>query len=137
MPGKAKTAKKVPKAFTHEVAVVGLGFRLKRDVRRALADTVARRPVDGIVLVREQENRYDDNAIMVKHPDRGPLAGKHLGYLRADTAAILAPLMDDYAATAASGEPEGMRFAKAELVELDADDDYKTGSLVVTFHDYR
>lgn len=82
----------MPKTFEHDLDVVGLGFRLKKDVRRALA---GRCPVDGVKLVREQENKYDINAIRVVYPNSGALAGKQIGYIRADSAAILAPLMDE------------------------------------------
>ena len=138
MPAKTQTAKNYPKTFTYEVAVVGLGFRLKRDVRRALADSL-RRPMNGVVLQREQENRFDINAIAVYHPNHGALAGKQLGYLRADTAAILAPLMDEYAATGAGAPADrtGLQFKSAKLLSLDAEDDHKTGMLEVIFKDWR
>lgn len=129
---KGKTAKKnnvlaMPGIFRHELDMVGLGFRMKRDARDVLAGIVAKKPLTGVKLEREPENKYDLNAIAVYHPDRGPLAKKHLGYLRADTAAIIAPLWD-----------EGLlRFKSATLTALDAEDDWKTGTLDVEFIDKR
>lgn len=143
MPGKPKTAKtRGPKLIEHEVTVVGLGFRLKGPARRALAGIVEKRDgkgMEGFKLVREQENRHDANAIMVKHPERGVLAGKHIGYLTAEVAAVLAPLMDDYRATRGdrSIPTDGIEFVSAKLTELDEQQHYKTGTLVVTFADHR
>lgn len=119
--------KQLPRVFKHEMDCVGLGFRLKRDVRQVLAGSIAKRPLIGVKLVREPENKYDENAIAVFHPERGALAGKHLGYLRADTAAIIAPLWDDGL----------LKFKRATLLALDAEDDYKTGRLEVEFIDKR
>lgn len=120
------------KTFTIDVSVVGLGFRLKADVRRALAanvDAAMDLNVGGInvKLVREQENRADINAIRVIHDGAGALRGRHLGYLRADVAAQFAPLIDD-------GD---IVFKSGLLVALDPDDAWKTGILSVTFRDKR
>lgn len=124
MPAASKSAK----IIRQECDVVGLGFRLKRDVRRVLADNCRHTDgIDGIMLVREQENRFDINAIQVLHPKRGLLAGKHLGYLRADTAAILAPLLDD----------GHIKVKSAKLMELYEADDFKTGLLAIEFLDLR
>ena len=45
-------------------------------------------------LVRERDNKYDKNAIIVM------AAGKQLGYVQRSTAYYLAPVMDQYKATA-------------------------------------
>lgn len=139
MPETRKSAK--PRLIEHEVTVVGLGFRLKDDVRRALAGTVdkSRNGMEGFKLVREQENRSDINAIRVHHPERGVLAGKHIGYLNAAVAAVLAPLMDDYAATRRdrSIPTTGIEFLSAKLTEMSEEDRWKSGTLVVTFADHR
>jgi hypothetical protein len=142
MPGKRKSAKRTAsRLIEHEVSVVGLGFRLKADVRRALADTAARSRagIEGFKLVREQENRDDINALKVVHPDRGALAKKHIGYLPREVAAVLAPLMDDYAATRSdrSIPTDGIEFLGAKLIELDERTQYKVGTMVVTFADHR
>lgn len=138
MPAKGKTAKpaaavsKMPPIFSHELAVVGLGFRLKRDVRQSLARLLDASKTGGIdvKLVREQENKYDVNAIKVLHNGSGILKGKHLGYIRADTAEMIAPLMDD-------GKRGGFTLKAAKLTEMDAADDHKTGMMMVEFYDWR
>lgn len=123
---------KPAKTLTIDLSVVGLGFRLKRDVRQVLAGNVAKAiglgsPGINVKLTREQENRYDINAIRVTHDGSGALRGNHLGYLRADVAAQIAPLMDDNL----------LSFQRASLKELDAKDDWKTGTLTATFKDKR
>lgn len=128
MPGATKTAK----TLTIDLSVVGLGFRLKADARKVLAANVQRAvgnksPGLNVKLVREQENRADVNAIRVIHDGAGPLRGHHLGYLRADVAAQVAPLMDDNLLT----------FQRASIKELDAANDFKTGTLTATFRDKR
>lgn len=111
--------------WQHELDVVGLRFRFKRDGRRALADMIAKRgSITGIKLVREPDNRADENAIKVMLPDR-ILDGAHLGYLRADSAALLAPRLD-----------AGILAVKSATLEyLNEDDDWNTGNLIVVFID--
>lgn len=132
-----KTAKKtkVRKApiFKYEIDVVGLGFRMKRQFRETLAKHM---PVD-VHLVREQTNRYDINAIMVKattahvvHSATLLETDQHIGYIRAESAALLAPLMDNR-------EDGGMVFKSAKLTDLYKDDDHRSGVLDVEFYDYR
>lgn len=121
--------------FTHEVDVVGLGFRMKREFRKTVAKYLhANRSGIRVKLVREQTNRFDINAIMVKvvsdNKRAGLVAGQHLGYLRADTAAILAPVMD-------CREDGGFVFKQAVLKDLYESDDNKSGTLSVEFFDYR
>lgn len=124
MPGTTKIAK----TLTMELSVVGLGFRVKKDVRRALAGNVEKSHSGiHVKLVREQENRVDLNAIRVIHDGSGALRGHHLGYLRADVAALLAPLMDDSL----------LVLKEAKLTSLDAKDEHKTGVVSATFRDKR
>lgn len=123
---KTGTVRPMPKMFVTDLDVVGLGFRLKRDVRTVLAHSVAKTPVK-VTLTREPDNKYDVNAIRVNHAGTGALAGHHLGYIRADSAAILASLMDD-------GQ---FVFKRAKLEALYEDEDYKTGSMTVEFVDKR
>ena len=128
------------KTFTYDFDVVGLGFRLKADAREELAATIRRNAkvmskggagITGVKLRREQENKYDINAIAVYYPDRGALAGKHLGYLRADTAAIIAPLMDD-------GKEGGLVFLRASIIGiLDGKRPNEVLKITATFTDHR
>lgn len=111
--------------WNHELDVVGLKFRFKRDGRRALSDMIAKRgSITGMQLVREPDNPADENAIKVCLPDR-VLDGKHIGYLRADSAKLLAPKLD-------SGS---LVVHAAKLEDLDADDDWNTGTLFIVFGD--
>lgn len=113
------------KLFTHTMEVVGLGFRVKSDVRRVLAGRTNTAPMR-VAIEREPDNKSDPNAIRVIVAV-GALKGKHIGYLRADTAALLAPLMD-------AGH---FVFKSAKLTGLYQDDDFKSGILEVTFRDKR
>lgn len=121
--------KQAPTKFEFDLMVVGMGFRLKRDVRQVLAQTAERRGV-AVKLVREQENKYDLNAVKVIHADTGALAGKHLGYLSAETAAILAPLLDN-------GKNGGLKFKSAKLIDMDGELDHKQGTVHAVFDDFR
>lgn len=122
------TAKKKAPIFKHEIDVVGLGFRMKREFRQRFAKEL---PIL-VTLVREQTNRFDINAIKVVSADRTQQApkGTHLGYIRAESAALLAPLMDNR-------EDGGMVFKSAVLTSLYEDDDHRSGVLDVEFYDYR
>lgn len=105
--------------------VVGLRFRWKRDSRRMLADMIAKRgSITGIRLVREPDNRFDPNAIMVLLPER-IASGYQLGYLRASSAEVLAPALDSGRTMVVSAKLEG----------LNEDDDYNTGEVFVRFKD--
>lgn len=117
----AKT-RKVWTKWDHQVDVIGLKFRWKRDARQALAASIGARGIGGIQLVREPENKYDENAIMVLLPDRLH-DGKQLGYIRRESAELLAPKLD-------SGE---LRIVSAKLVELLESDDWSSGPMIVTF----
>lgn len=108
-----------------ELGVVGLRFRFKEGERRALAKMVDKRgPITGIRLVREPDNKYDENAIRVYLPER-IMGGNQLGYLHRQTAELLAPKLD-------SGS---LVVKTAELTELNVADGYSTGTLIVTFQD--
>lgn len=129
MPVKPKSAKKptIARRWDHELDVVGLKFRWKRDGRRGLADMIAKRgSVTGMRLVREPDNKVDEFAIMVCLPER-ILNGTQLGYIRTDSAAVLAPKLDDGSLVVLS----------AKLEELDADDDWNTGTMLVKFGDVK
>lgn len=111
--------------WNYTIEVIGLRFRWKRDARRAFAGMVEQRgQITGVRIVREPENQHDENAIAVFLPQR-IAGGKQLGYLHRETAAILAPKMD-----------EGLlKVVKAELLSLNQRDDYNTGDLLVRFQD--
>lgn len=121
----AKTAKRKGRRWQHELDVIGLKFRWKRDGRRALADMIVKRgSIGGVRFIREPDNRADENAIMVCLPER-ILGGKQLGYLRAETAAVLAPHLD-------SGKTE---IVNVVLESLDEHDDWNSGTMVAYFRD--
>lgn len=127
-----QTAKvKVP-VFSHEVDVVGLGFRMKRPFRQTLAKALLTRGGLKISLQREPMNKYDENAIRVDAAQvkGGVEKGQHLGYIRADTAKLIAPLMD-------CRQDGGFVFKAGVLNELYGDDDNRTGSMAIEFFDYR
>lgn len=117
-------ATKTKKKVVQELDVVGLGFRMKRDVREQLAAVLLKRPMK-VSLTREQENEYDVNAIRVDALD-GFLKGRQVGYVRATTAEILAKKIDD-------GE---FSVESAELVMLYGPD-YKDGVMHVVLLDLR
>jgi hypothetical protein len=122
---KAKVTRPKGRRWQHEMDVVGLRFRFKKDGRRALADTIAKRgSITGIRLIREPDNRADANAIMVCLPER-MLNGTQLGYIRALSAELLAPKLD-------SGR---LVVASAKLEWLDPSDEWNTGNLLVHFID--
>jgi hypothetical protein len=101
------------KKIEQELDLVGLGFRMKREERCALGMKVAKAP-QPVTFHREQENKYDVNAIAVY---RGK---EKLGYLRRETAEKLAPLIDD----------KEIKLS-GKLIELLASDDNKTGVMFV------
>jgi len=122
---KVTSSRQKGRRWSHELDVIGLKFRWKRDARRALADMIAKRgSITGIRFVRELDNKYDENAIMVCLPERIQ-GGKQLGYLRAETAKVLAPKLDDGSLTVAS----------VVLHHLDERDDWNSGPMVATFID--
>lgn len=110
-----------------ELDIVGLGFRTKRDARRALADRIERLgPIKGMHFEREPSNPKDANAIRV-HLPKSVLGGLHIGFLRASAAERLAPLMD-----AGDLEIDG-----GTLVSLNAENDYGDGVMEVRLKDNR
>jgi hypothetical protein len=117
-------AAKKGRTWRTELEVIGLRFRWKKDGRAALARMAAKADIGGIRLVREPDNKWDDNAIMVLLPER-LMSGAQLGYLHRQTAALLAPGFD-------SGKYE---VVSAKLTDLSAEDDYNTGTLDVLFRD--
>ena len=111
--------------WCHELDVVGLRFRFKRDGRRALSDMIDKRgSITGIQLIREPDNRADPNAIKVCLPQR-ILDGKHIGYLRKEAAELLAPLIDKGA----------LEVLACKLEYLREEDDWNTGNMLVNFRD--
>lgn len=130
MPGTrqpAKTATKRPRyrRWTYTLDVVGLKFRWTRDGRRVLANMIeSKGRISGIRLVREPDNKFDPNAIMVCLPER-IIEGKQLGYVRATAAELLAPRLDNGTLVVLS----------AKLMELDARQDWNEGELEIIFGD--
>ena len=117
-----KTAK--TRTWSHELEVVGLGFRMKREARRALKMTVeSKGSIPGMRLRREPNNRADSNAIKVLLP-AGVLGGVHIGYLHRETAALLAPKLDD----------KTLAVKEATLESVDGEDN-KLATVVVRFID--
>lgn len=82
------------RSWSIELSVVGLRFRTRTIVRDALVKSTPFR----VDLVRERDNRFDENAIKVVI---GPkfkyvrLRGQHMGYLTREAAARLAPALDE------------------------------------------
>lgn len=76
----------------HDVTLVGMGFRLKKDVRDLLARSVAKKPYT-VDLRRQPDNKYDPNAIAV-YGVGGLFDEHHLGYLSRETAEVLAERID-------------------------------------------
>lgn len=98
-----------------ELSVVGLRFRTKQEERAILARHLhagARPPVR---LVREPDNKFDANAVKVV------LGGEHIGYLPRETAAVLAPRLDE--------DPKLVK--SATLQKLDRPNGYDTGTIRV------
>lgn len=76
-----------------EVSVVGLNYRATVSTLKKLASEV---PVQ-CALEREPENEHDENAIKVvitEKPWRRPHGGFHIGYVKRETAAAIAPALD-------------------------------------------
>jgi hypothetical protein len=117
MPKKGRT-------WRAELEVIGLRFRWKKDGRAALASMAAKSDITGIRLVREPDNKWDENAIMVMLPER-LMGGRQLGYLHRQAAELLAPKLD-------SGSLE---VVSAKLMSLDPGVDYNTGSMDIIFRD--
>jgi hypothetical protein len=117
--------KKTGRKWTAELDAVGLRFRWKRDGRKMLKTMAEKSPITGIRLVREPDNKYDANAIMVLLPER-IINGSQLGYLPAVVAEKLAPALD-------AGTTE---VASAKLIEISGEkDDFNTATLIVIFRD--
>lgn len=112
------------KTWSHELEVVGLGFRLKRETRRQLRRMVeSKGSIAGIQIEREPENRFDFNAIKVSLPSR-VFSGAPIGYFHRETAEMLASRMD-----------AGTLVVKsAVLTDIHGDDD-KQATVLVRFID--
>lgn len=123
----AKTSKPKPRLrkWTHTLDVTGLKFRWTKDGRRTIAGMIEKRgSINGIRLVREPNNKFDENAIMVCLPEK-IIEGKQLGYLRATAAELLAPRLDD----------KTLVVVSARLEELYSEQDYNEGRLYIVFGD--
>jgi HIRAN domain-containing protein len=113
------------RTWSHTLELIGLRFRWKKDARRVLANMIENKgAVTGIRFSREPENKYDENAIAVYLPSR-LMSGHQLGYLHRETAAMLAPKLDD----------GSLVIVSAELQSLNPRDDYNTGEILVRFKD--
>lgn len=114
--------------WQHELQVVGLRYRgWSRSGREVLAQMIEKRgSIKGMRLVREPDNPADEHAIAVYLPPR-IAEGKQLGYLYREPAALLAPKID--AGT--------LVVVGAELEELDAEDDWNAGTMLVRFVDVK
>lgn len=109
----------------HDLDVIGLGFRVKKDTRKLIAEMIVKKGgIGGIRLIREPENQYDSNAIAVYMPER-LMHGFQIGYLRRTTAELLAPKID----------AGNLVIMRARLLTLRPEDDFKEGSMDVTFKD--
>lgn len=107
------------------VDVIGLGFRLKKDVRTVISRSLQSKSIK-VDLRRELDNKYDENAIMVIGVG-GRFDEVHLGYLRRTTAAELAPKLD-------AGE---WAVVSAKLTALYGQDDNKSGNVDAVLEDLR
>jgi hypothetical protein len=92
--------------------VVGVQFRTSKESREILRRLVERGGVT-VTLDREPDNPHDEYAIRVlierAKGDRGRFGNRRIGYIRATTAAKLAPRLD-------SGD---IRFVSATATDLD------------------
>lgn len=109
----------------HSTDVVGVGFRMKHDVRVALAGIIKKNPLR-VDLMREPDNEYDPNAIAVYISDSkaGALDGHHLGYLARSVSEVLAPKLD-----AGKVVVEGGLLTHLYPKQGDKRDDLSTGNL--------
>jgi HIRAN domain len=118
-------AREKGRRWEHSLDVIGLKFRWTRSARRALGDMIAKRgSITGVRLIREPNNEYDENAIAVYLPERLQ-EGRQLGSIRREAAEVLAPKLDGGHTTVVT----------ATLLDLDADDDYNSGELLIKFRD--
>jgi hypothetical protein len=99
------------------IEIKGMQYRLSSSTRRLIAMQML--PLR-VRLVREPENEHDENAIAVFGYE-GSFKRMHLGYVGRETAAVLAPKIDD-------GE---LVFVEARLVECDSRE--ATGEMKVTW----
>lgn len=105
----------------HSLDVVGIPYRgFKREDREALA-AIAKKKKLRCDLQREPTNKVDYNAILVVLCDTRAKEydGRAIGYLRAPSAEVLAPRIDEGA----------VEIASCFLTELFASDDNKSGNL--------
>lgn len=81
------------RTWSAELTCVGLNFRWKKDGMKLFAREV---PFP-VILEREPDNEYDENAIkvMLTGTKFKTLKQRHLGYLPRNLAALLAPRFDD------------------------------------------
>jgi len=89
----------------HEIQVVGMHFRGSE--AKELAATL--NPGDELFLEREDNNKYDQNAIKVMAADKNGEPTFHLGYINRDSAAWISPDLDSGARFIAT--VEDVRYA--------------------------
>lgn len=107
------------KSWEHELDMVGLKFRMKKDLRLDFQRRVAKKPVT-VTVEREPDNEYDPNAVAVL------LDGYRIGYFRRDSAELLAPRLD-------AGE---ITVTSAKVMQVDkADTNDAFCRVLVTFKD--
>lgn len=92
-----KPKKKKPKSVEVEIdstmqhyTIVGIQYRLTQEARALLARHV---PFT-VAFMRDKKNEYDENAIAVFIAQDQTMAGQHIGFLRKEVAAVIAPAWD-------------------------------------------
>lgn len=92
-PNKVKSKKLKLRRQTMELTVVGLQYRLSLSTRRMISQKLGEGRIE-VKLVREPDNEMDRNAIKVVIA-KSAYKGLHIGYLRKQTALVLADAFDE------------------------------------------
>lgn len=109
-----------------ELDVVGIQHRVTMSTRNMMIDHLP----TTVALVREPENRHDENAIKVVVNEKGnPYHGLHIGYLRAAVASVWAEHMDFENQWPSHSEQTNFIIVGAWLTEIRARDG--EGTLIV------
>jgi hypothetical protein len=86
--------KKIPKRKdrpqSRDFSVVGMQYRVTLPVRRELAKSCP----FSVHVIREPDNRHDENAIAIEVASGTNIDGMKIGYLRRQVAEVLAPALD-------------------------------------------
>lgn len=102
-----------------ELDVVGIQHRVTMSTRNMMIDHLP----TTVALVREPENRHDENAIKVVINENGnPYHGLHIGYLRAAVAAVWSLHIDVSEVHEDEGLPPDFIIVGAWLTEIRARD---------------